>query len=269
VDARARDYLQSSQPLMASDIVFTEGGETSAAAARHVDAALFSERQEFDAFEGRQRTLELYALAGAGGVGALLILVLALAGSGPASSTSSPVGLQLSATASSDLARTETRAPKTAAELCTEIGRVKDLDDLAKLVARAADLMGASGLIVWLGNASGADLRPAIAQGYPPQVLARMPAVPRSADNAAAAAYRTGRFQIVLSRPGASRGALVAPLLSPDGCIGALAAEIKEGGEVSDTAQALAAIFAAELAGVLSGWSAAAEPQPVERAANS
>ena len=49
----------------------------------------------------------------------------------------------------------------------------------------------------------------------------------RSADNAAAAAYRTGQLQIVLARPGESNGAVVAPLLSADGCIGALSAEIR------------------------------------------
>jgi hypothetical protein len=112
--------------------------------------------------------------------------------------------------------------------------------------------MDASGLVVWLGNSSGADLRPVLTHGYSAQTLARMPTVPRSADNAAAAAYRTGVLQIVLSRPGSSNGAIVAPLISPEGCIGALSAEITGGGEASDDAQALAAIFAAQLAGVLS-----------------
>jgi hypothetical protein len=55
----------------------------------------------------------------------------------------------------------------------------------------------------------------------------------------------------VLSRPGRSSGAVVAPILSADGCIGALSAEIRGGGETSDSVQALAAIFAALLAGVL------------------
>jgi hypothetical protein len=111
--------------------------------------------------------------------------------------------------------------------------------------------MDASGLVVWLGNVGGADLRPVLAHGYPSGTLAQMPAVPRTADNAAAAAYRSGRFQIVMARPGASSGAVVAPLLSPEGCIGALAVEMKGGSETSDSVQALAAIFAAQLTGVL------------------
>ena len=58
-------------------------------------------------------------------------------------------------------------------------------------------------------------------------------------------------MQIVLAHPGESNGAVVAPLLSTDGCIGALSAEIRGGGESSESVQALAAIFAAQLAGVL------------------
>jgi hypothetical protein len=91
-----------------------------------------------------------------------------------------------------------------------------------------------------------------LAHGYPDQVFARMPTVPRSANNAAAAAYRTAALQVVLTRPG-SNGAVVAPLLSPEGCVGALSAEILRGRETADSVQALAAIFAAQLAGMLVG----------------
>jgi GAF domain-containing protein len=92
--------------------------------------------------------------------------------------------------------------------------------------------------------------------------------VPRKADNAAAAAYRSGTLQIVLSRPGGSSGAVVAPILTADGCIGALSAEIRSGGETSEGVQALAAIFAAQLAGVLAAAPAAEVIEP-RAAANS
>ena len=95
-----------------------------------------------------------------------------------------------------------------------------------------------------------------MAHGYPPHVLAKMPAIPRSANNAAANAYRTGTFQIVLARTGEASGALVAPLLGPAGCVGALTAEITGGAEGADSTQALASIFAAQLAGI---FGAAAE----------
>ena len=147
------------------------------------------------------------------------------------------------------------------AQLCTDFARVTDLAGLTALLQSAADMIDASGLVVWLGNTAGADLRPVLAHGYDDQALARMPTVARSANNAAAAAYRTGALQIVLARPGISSGAIVAPLLSPDGCIGALSAEIKGGGEASDEVQALAAIFAAQLASIVSAGAPAETAQ--------
>ncbi len=142
-------------------------------------------------------------------------------------------------------------ALKKLAALCTEFGRVRDGDQLKVLLEQAAGLLNARGLIVWLGNTAGADLRPVLAFGYSDSTLARIPTIARVADNAAAAAYRTGEVQIVKSKPGASQGAVVAPLLGMDGCIGALTAEIRDRGEELDTTRALSLILAAQLAGVL------------------
>ncbi|MEQ1871536.1 MAG: hypothetical protein ABL961_16090, partial [Vicinamibacterales bacterium] len=75
--------------------------------------------------------------------------------------------------------------------------------------------------------------------------------VSQQTDNAAAAAYRTATLQIVPAKPGTSLGAIVAPILSADGCIGALTAEIRDNGEVSDTLHAVATIFAAQLSAAL------------------
>ena len=154
---------------------------------------------------------------------------------------------------------------KNAATLCTEFARVTSLEDLTSLLGRAAQMLDASGLVVWLGSPTGADLRPVLAHGYNDQALARMPTVPRSANNAAAAAYRSATLQIVLAHPGSSAGAVVAPLLGPDGCIGALSAEIASGGEASEAVQALATLFAAQLAAVLA---APPEAAPAKAAAS-
>jgi hypothetical protein len=112
-----------------------------------------------------------------------------------------------------------------------------------------------------LGNCDGADLQPVVAQGYSPQAIARMSAVPQSADNAAAAAYRTGLQQIVSSRPGEGNGAIVAPILTADGCIGALSAEIRGGAEASAAVQTLATIVAAHLASIFAGATGSVESQ--------
>jgi hypothetical protein len=90
-------------------------------------------------------------------------------------------------------------------------------------------------------------------------MVAQLPSVPRSAENAVARAYRTGVQQIVRSGPGRANSAIVAPILTADGCIGALSAEIDAGAEGSDAVQTLTTIVAAHLAGVLAGAGSAAE----------
>ena len=284
IDKRARDYIRSSQSLMAADVVFTEGNETAANAGQLVERAGLAEHQAFDEFSAARRQVDLYALAGAAGFASLMLVLLAAPGRAReedvimavgdgSDAQAEPVRLLApggGAGAAGDQPRTPPGALKAAADLCTDLGRARDHADLTGLLARAAEALEASGLIVWVGSASGGDLRPAIVHGYPPQTMARMPSIPRSADNAAAAAYRTAALQIVLARPGRSSGAVVAPLVGPDGCIGALTAEIKGGAETSDTVQALAAIFAAQLTSAVSSGAAAESAPMVEtKAANS
>jgi hypothetical protein len=78
-----------------------------------------------------------------------------------------------------------------------------------------------------------------------------MPTLRRSADNAAAAAFRSGKLQIVLAQEGSASGAIVAPMLSSRGCVGVMSAETRHGAETSESLQAIAAIVAAQLAGIL------------------
>jgi hypothetical protein len=263
VDRRAREYLKADQQLMAGDVVFSEGGQTTALAATKVEAARVAEQHALDASESAARRRQRYA-AGAGALLAGIVIVLVALGATSSADTAAGTAVRPTPADHSnsalqlheELPRHSAPAMKAAAELCTEIGRVRDQADLTNLLGRAAGLMDASGLVVWIGNTAGADLRPVLAYGYPAQTVSRMPPVQRSGDNAAAAAYRTGAMQIVLARPGVSNGALVAPLLTPEGCIGALTAEIKTRGETSDTTQALATLFAAQLASVLASSAA-------------
>src|SRR4051812_18908951 len=255
LDQRARDYIRTGESLMAGDVVFTGGGEAAANAARQIEAARLAEREAFDAEEARVRKLQASAAGGAAMFAALALAILAFAPAGREADAvpiaGAPQPMDVSEIVAHARPRGSAPALRAAAELCTEFGRVNDLPDLTRLLGRASNLMDASGLIVWLGSTAGADLRPVLAHGYSDTMLAKVPTVPRSADNAAAAAYRSGALQIVLTRPGTSPGAVVAPLLSPDGCIGALTAEIRDRGETSDSVQALAAIFAAQLVNIL------------------
>ena len=58
---------------------------------------------------------------------------------------------------------------------------------------------------------------------------------------------REGEMRMVDGGPSTS-GALVMPLLTPEGCTGVLSAEMKGGSERDESSQALATIFAAQLA---------------------
>jgi hypothetical protein len=279
VDRRARLYLRTAQQLMAADVVFTEGATTAMTAAQRVETARQAEHAAFEQFEGTRRRQQAYTAAAAAALSALALALLGFAPSGGASSTAAEetvdAAAQLPPSHSSELslrdalpaANKTAKSPvgrhellREAADLCTDFSRVSDAGELQKLLARAAEAMDASGIVVWIGDTAGGDLRPVLAYGYSPQAMARMPSVPRSAGNATASAYRGAQMQIVRARPGASAGAVVAPLLSQVGCIGALTAEINGGGEESEAIQSLAAIFAAQLANVV-GVPAAGESQ--------
>jgi hypothetical protein len=261
-----------------------------------VELARIAEHQAFDSEEAGRRRLQAYAIGGASVLAGLITLLLAVTGSStvdeqpiaqlglsprPSESARPEIAVRSSdseegvvsharsTAASAPAPRPEPGAVvpvfsvprtsvvlKTAAELATDLGRVRNPEELERLLGRTADLLDAAGLVVWVGaaDAAGESLRPVLAHGYTPQILARMAAVPYTADNAAAAAYRTGTLQVVQSRAGTATvapGAIVAPILGTDGCIGALSAEIKNGGEGSEAVQAVAAIVAAQLAGIL------------------
>ena len=259
IDKRARDYVRADDSFMASDVIFRDGGTAAVAAARQIDAARLTARATTDASLAAFRKQQAVVLGASALLVAVLVLLLIPAQSADASADAPGLGLDAVAPAVLPRALPEVEAPKVraapelkvAAALVTDLGRVRDVSDLPGLLARGADMLDASGLIVWVGNTAGADLRPVLAHGYPPHMLARLQPVPRSAPNAAATAYRSGTLQIVLTRPGDAAGAVVAPIISMDGCIGALSAEIRGGAETSESIQALTAILAAQLANVV------------------
>ena len=281
LDKRARDYLASGEQLMAGDIIFTEGSDAAATAVRQIETARLAQHQAADVESAATRRRQTVIAGAAAGIVVLVMLALVPV---PRASAAEPANLSILAPPAAAPASPSTPVPvrtaplrshaqgsvlKAATDVVTEFGRVRDLDELTRVLGRAAEVMDASGLMVWMGSATGSDLRPVLAHGYSAKMIERIPPVPRSADNAAAAAYRSGTLQIVMSRPGGSSGAVVAPILAVDGCIGALSAEIRSGGETSDSVQALAAIFAAQLAGVLGTAAPAEEIQETRAAANS
>jgi 1,2-phenylacetyl-CoA epoxidase PaaB subunit len=281
VDKRARDYLASDQQLMAGDVIFTEGSDAAATSVRQIESARLAQHQAADLEAAAVRNQQALTAGAAVGIVFLVVLLLVAVPRAEAAGTASlsilptpvpaqPVASPPSAVRVAPLtSHAQGSVLKAATAIVTEFGRVRDLDALTSLLGRAAEVMDASGLMVWMGDAAGSDLRPVLAHGYSAKMISRIPLVPRSADNAAAAAYRSGTLQIVRSHVGGSSGAVVAPILAADGCIGALSAEIRDGGETSDSVQALAVIFAAQLAGVLTVTAPAEEIHETRAAASS
>jgi hypothetical protein len=281
VDRRVRERIAADELHAAADLVFADGADAVSSAVSNIDAAVSAEQQAADAYEAGQRRLQAYAAGGAVGLAAI---VLALFGMMRATSARESAAvfeaqdpeieslddLPHATPAVSAILTPATAGPssvdllRTLADICTELGRVREASQLKPLLEQAAVAMNARGLIVWLGSTTGADLRPVLAHGYSDETLARIPMLARSADNAAAAAYRTAEVQVLKSRPGATQGTIVAPLLGADGCIGALTAEIRERGEESETTRALALILAAQLSGLLAQAAQEASPDARE-----
>jgi hypothetical protein len=136
-----------------------------------------------------------------------------------------------------------------AAALCTDIARVSDSQDVAALLARAAGLLHASGIVLWMASEGGHELAPAAAAGYDDRLLSRMGTISREADNLTAAAFRDAVVKISPSR-GDAAAALAVPLITPAGPAGVLSAELRDAG-VDPPRQAIATILAAQLSMLL------------------
>jgi GAF domain-containing protein len=133
------------------------------------------------------------------------------------------------------------------ASICTDLARVIDTHQLPGLLERASSVLDASGIILWIADPDARELNPIMAQGYPAQLLNRLGALPRDAENATAAAFRTSLLQTVKG-DARTNGAIAAPLVTSSGCVGVMAAEVRNEAEQKDAKLAAAAIMAAQLA---------------------
>jgi hypothetical protein len=137
-----------------------------------------------------------------------------------------------------------------AASVCTDLARVAQTNELSGLLERAAQVLDAAGVVVWMSSQDRSELFPAASAGYDDRILARIGSIPRGAANVTAAAFRDAAAK---STPGigSSAAALAVPLLTPLGPAGVLSVELRDATEVDARRMALAAIFAAQLASLL------------------
>jgi GAF domain len=304
MDERARDYVRTGQKVLASDLIFSSGGELTDAAVTSLDKAVTSElaarAESIETFESRQN-FALVAAAAAAGLVMLLLLprvqsdppglsFLEQSQPVPAAATPSLRGVETSAIgpdgwsapqrigepppadaasaagagavpaafpSETDLPSAQPLAPvgpafdfTAVAALCTELSRVDDTMALPPILERAATLLDAAGIILWIADPDGRELNPVLAQGYPPHLVNRLGTIPRGAENATAAAFRTGMLQTVYA-DGISNGAIAVPLVTYGGCVGVMAAEVKGDTEKLEANLAAATILAAQLASLV------------------
>jgi hypothetical protein len=268
IDARTRDYARQGQTFLASDLLFGSAREHLSAAGAHLRKLRTTE-----AFAvANQRAVlrqELWSALGTGAAlwaaGFVLLAWRREPRAGAPIAASVPQA-ERSATVPEATAAADTRPaaqPSTArslvdlaatAALCNDLSRLTATAQLPELLARAAGILNARGLIVWMG--AGEQLFAAAAHGYEPRIVSRLAPISRNAGNATAAAWRTGRLGTVGAEAG-SNGAIVAPMFNPSHCVGVLAAEVREDREKDATTRAVTAIIAAQLGAVLAAWPAA------------
>ncbi len=136
------------------------------------------------------------------------------------------------------------------ASLCMELSRVDDTMALPPLLEQAASLLDAAGIILWIADPDARELNAVLAHGYPQHLVNRLGTISRTAENATAAAFRTGLMQTVCS-DGISNGAIAAPLVTCGGCVGVMAAEVRGDSRKQDARLAAATILAAQLASLV------------------
>ena len=286
MDERARDHAAAGEELMASDLIFADGLDLGRSAADEIERARRIEREAGDNAARGRRQLQLLAVGGAAGAGVLFALLVSPFPAGRPTATPDAPGdpategvrepappegrlfLDLEPEQGDPPAAAETVSGRTpiapdlrlAADLCTDLGRSANAAELPPLLARAAQLLNASCVIVWVRDGTGNALRPAIAHGYPAAALARLGTIRCDSDNVTAAAYRDERLQVIPGDAGAP-GALVAPLASAEDRAGVVTLEVNDGWETSAAVQSTATIIAAQLATLV-----AADPSSRESA---
>jgi CHASE3 domain sensor protein len=298
-DKRAAEYVRTDMRQLAGDVVFGDGIERTDAALASVEQVRLAELQAREALVETFRSRQIFALiAGAAASVLVVLLLVPRARSAPAAETlqasqtvepeptlqsvpqPEPMSVAEVATGPTDEAlepvlaslaqgTVETALPATTdfagvASLCVDLARVVDTRALPSLLDRTASLLDASGIILWIADPDGRELNPIFAQGYPQQLVNRLGTIPRDAENATAAAFRTSLLQTVMADE-ISGGAIAAPLVTPGGCVGVMAAEVRNDSERQDAKLAAATIVAAQLATLVGPPSA----RPQSRSASS
>jgi hypothetical protein len=257
IDGRAREDIQNDQRFMASDLILTDSTAPAQQLTAAFEAARAAEAAAADTSLVRTSRIRL-AMNGL----ALLVLI------GVASGVRRRKPAQSAASARAETAEMIRNLPppvKTgttpvarpvpapvaslpdAAELCVDLARVIDSRDVPTLLERAARVLEAKGVIIWLADKETGTLRPSLTHGYSDKVLTRLGVLDVDADNVTSLSYRSMRPQTMTAVSFGSAGAIAVPLITAAGCTGVLAVETRDSKPASEMV-AVARIIAAQFA---------------------
>ena len=277
MDRRAREFTRGRQMVLASDLIFADGLEVTRKVSEAIDQARVAEASSRSAAESAERRRQMYSFGAALAAATLVVLLLLPSGAAkreaaepvatvtplapPVPRDAADITLDLDESwAPAQTARPSSAAPaalekETApavdllkvAGICADLARLGDTRALPAVLERAAGILDASGIILWIADPDGRELAPIVTHGYPANLINRLGTIQRDAQNATAAALRTGLLQTVHA-DAVSNGAIAAPLVTAAGCVGVMAAEVRNGGEQHEPVVAAAGIVAAQLA---------------------
>ena len=274
IDRRARDYVRNGQALLASDVIFADGVESTTAIAASISDARAAETVVRDSERTQIRRAEAIAIGAAAVVTLVTVLVLAFSQTEshedtlPVTQKDVSTGTPMMPMNGADWLRSgesdqparsiaaaspqENPSPAAVdlaavASVCSDLAQVMDTHALPPLLGRAAAILDSPGIVLWIADPDGRELSPIVTHGYSRQMVLRLGTILRDAENATAAALRTSLLQTV-ETDAVSNGAIAAPLVTPVGCVGIMAAEVRGHGEKDAAKLAAASIIAAQLA---------------------
>jgi hypothetical protein len=268
-EKRARDYVDSGQDLLAGDVIFTEVRDLMDAASKQVTSVRDGFRQAADSRSAgvrqEQAVLGIIALILWPAIGLALVPTPTPKSKEEwrqrlAETIKKPIepdtSLQIAHVATDapvapapepSVARLTPETLKTAAEVCADLSAIIDVGALPGALARACDVLGATGIIVWVASNDGGLLAPVATHGFSPNLIMRIGTIRRDSQNLTAAAFREGRARVSHATE-TLPAALAVALCGPAGTVGVLSAELGPGKAADETCLALATIFAAQLA---------------------
>ncbi len=254
VDGRVRANLRGDQQLSASDLVFGDAIQAIARVTVALDAARSAEQasSEDRLFRLRSWRFGLNAVAVAFVLAVALFFWRAVSRLAPAADIAAdrPAPAALAPPRPSPPPPVAGVSLPDAAALCSDLARVTDARDVPPLFDRAASVLAAKGIVLWVVDPAGVVLKPSLTCGYSERVLAKLAPLAVDADTLTSLAYRSRRPQVTNGDAPGSPGAIAVPLVSASGCVGVLAAETRQqkpGHDVLPVAQ----MIAAQLAGFL------------------